>query len=89
MNNEMERESTKSEASSCPLVSPLFGRVPAILAILAAFGTAFTHPLFLGIAGALLATISLLVSPAGGRALGMVGLLAAIGGGLLGTGHFL
>jgi hypothetical protein len=84
-----ERGPAGDEASSCPLTSPLVSRVPGILAFLAAFTAAFAQPLFFGLAGALLATISLLVSPVGCRCLGILGLLAAVGGGLLGIGHVL
>jgi hypothetical protein len=89
LGTQLERRSTGDEASSCPLASPLTGRVPGILAFLAAFAAAFAQPLFFAVAGALLATISLLISPAGCRCLGLLGLLAAIGGGLLGAGHIL
>jgi len=84
-----ERAIRADEASSCPLVSPLIGRVPGVLALLAAFGAVVTHLPFFGVAGALLATISLLISPAGCRSLGLLGLLAAVGGGWLGVGHYL
>lgn len=89
LGTQLERDAARDEASSCPLATPLSGRVPGILAFLAAFAAAFAQPLFFGLAGALLATISLLISPAGCRCLGMFGLLAAVGGGLLGAGHIL
>jgi len=89
MDAPLERVSKADEASSCPLISPLIGRVPGTLAFLAAASAAFTHPLFFASVGALLATISLLISPAGCRCLGMLGLAAAVMGGLLGAGHYL
>jgi len=87
LGTQVDRDPAGDEASSCPLVSPLMGRVPGILAFLAAFAAAFAQPLFFSLAGALLATISLLISPAGCRWFGTLGLLAAVGGGLLGIGH--
>lgn len=71
-------ETTDTEAvSACPLASPMLSRVFGLLALAALPAALFFKPFFFGLAGALLAVLSLLLAPAGCRLLGALGLLAA------------
>jgi hypothetical protein len=75
----------ETAAVACPLDTPLTGRVPGLLAIAAIPAAILVNPLFYGLAGGLLATISVLLSPARCRCLGVVGVMGAVAGGLLGA----
>lgn len=63
---------------ACPLDEALTGRVPGVLALAVLPAAAFMNPLFIALAGGLLATLSLLLSGPGCRWLGMAGLLASL-----------
>jgi len=63
---------------ACPLDAPLTGRVPGFLALAVLPAAAFLNPLFVALAGGLLATLSLLLSGPGCRWLGMAGLLGSL-----------
>lgn len=80
----------QSEAAAgahvCPLCSPWFGRTPGLLALAAVPAAMAIDPLFFGLAGGLLATLSLLVSPPGSRTLGMAGLVGALVAGSIAAG---
>lgn len=69
-------ESGSGEA--CPLDSPLTGRIPGVLSLLAIPGAVFLNPLFFGLAGGLLGVISVLLSPPRCRLLGSAGMLGAV-----------
>lgn len=73
-----ERGAEITEAPACPLASPLSGRLPGVLALAALPGALFLDPFFFGLAGGLLAALSLLLAPAGCRCLGALGLLGAV-----------
>jgi hypothetical protein len=70
------------DAEACALTTPLLGRVPGLLALAAVPATLLLNPWFFGLAGGLLATISLLLSPPRCRMLGTIGLLGALAAGL-------
>jgi hypothetical protein len=72
-------------APACPLSSSHAARLPGLLSLAAAPAAVLLNPFFFGLAGGLLAVISLLLSPARCRCLGIVGLAGAVGGGILGT----
>jgi hypothetical protein len=72
-------------AAACPLSSPSAARIPGLLALAAAPAAVLVNPFFFGLAGGLLAVISLLLSPARCRCLGLVGLISTAAGGILGT----
>lgn len=74
----------KNTAIACPLASPLTARFPGLLALAAVPAAILVNPFFFGLAGGLLAAISLLLSPPRCRCLGVVGLIAAAAGGGLG-----
>jgi hypothetical protein len=78
-------ETGGSATPACPLASPLIGRVPGLLSVAAVPAAVFVNPLFFGLAGGLLAVISLLLSPAHCRCLGVVGLVGALAGAALGA----
>jgi len=63
---------------ACPLDSPLTGRFPGVLSLLAIPGAVFLNPLFFGLAGGLLGVISVLLSPPRCRLLGSAGMLGAV-----------
>jgi hypothetical protein len=69
---------TSQEADACPLDSPLSGRIPGVLALVALPAAVFVKPLFFSVAASLLALLSLLLAPAGCRCLGAMGLLGAV-----------
>ncbi len=75
------------EAAACALDFPLTGRVPGFLALATVPGALLANPVFFGLAGGLLAVISLLLSPPRHRRLGAFALLAALTAGI--AGHFL
>ena len=64
--------------TACPLDSPLTGRVPGSLALVAIAAALWQGALFFGLAGGLLATISLLLSPPRCRLLGSIGLVGSL-----------
>jgi hypothetical protein len=71
--------------AACPLSSPLAGRIPGLLALAAIPAAILVNPFFFGLAGGLLASISLLLAPVGCRCLGVVGLVGAVAGAMLGA----
>ena len=75
---ETNRGAADQEAASCPLDSPLSGRIPGLLALAALPAALFLKPLFFSLAGGLLAVLSLLLAPSGCRCLGAMGLLGAV-----------
>lgn len=83
--SETAHDASLAAAAACPLSAPRAARTPALLALAAAPAAVLVSPFFFGLAGGLLAVISLLLSPARCRCLGYVGLIAAAGGGILGT----
>jgi hypothetical protein len=87
-NNMMEEvvmgSSDTSTATACPLSSPLTARVPGLMSLAAIPAAVLMNPFFFGLAGGLLAVISLLLSPPRCRSLGTVGLVGAVVGGSLG-----
>ena len=74
-----------TDAAVCPLSSPLVAGIPGLLSIAAVPVAILMSPFFFGIAGGLLAIISLLLSPPRRRYLGIVGLVGAVVGGSLGA----
>ena len=62
---------------ACPLDAPAYGRVPGLLALAAAVAGVFMQPVFFGLAAGMLAVLSLLLSPARCRWLGLAALVAA------------
>jgi small neutral amino acid transporter SnatA (MarC family) len=72
-------------AAACPLASPLTARVPGLLSLAAVPAAMLVNPFFFGLAGSLLAVISLLLSPVRCRRLGIAGLIGALAGGGLGA----
>ena len=73
-----KRGAGEQEAVSCPLDSPLSGRIPGLLALVALPAAMFLKPLFFSLVAGLLAVLSLLLAPAGCRCLGAMGLLGAV-----------
>ena len=73
------RDAGRSERgeAACPLDSPLTGRVPGLLALVAIAAALWQGSLFFGLAGGLLAIISLLLSPPRCRLLGSTGLIGS------------
>jgi hypothetical protein len=69
--------------AACPLSSPLAARIPGLLALAAIPAAILVNPFFFGLAGGLLASISLLLAPVGCRCLGVVGLVGAVAGAML------
>ncbi len=67
----------ETEQQACPLDAPVYGRVPGVLALVTAAVGLFTQPAFFGLAAGLLAVLSLLLSPARCRWLGLGALAAA------------
>lgn len=74
----------KEAVEACPLDAPAYGRVPGLLALAAAVAGAFVQPVFFGLAAGMLAVLSLLLSPARCRWLGMSALVASCVVGLRG-----
>lgn len=68
----------------CPLDLPLTGRLPALLALATIPAAVLANPVFFGVAGGLLAIISLLLSQARCRCIGMVALAGSVAAGLAG-----
>jgi hypothetical protein len=77
--------SPDAEDAACPLTSPLIGRVPGWLSLAAMAAAFFTGAPFFSMAGALLAVISLLLSPPRCRVVGVAGLIGAVASGLAGA----
>ncbi len=73
-----ERGEAAEVSTSCPLESPLSGRLPGLLALAAIPAAILVKPLFFILVGSLLATLSLLLAPAGHRRLGLAGLAGAL-----------
>lgn len=73
-----------AETSACALDFPLTGRLPAVLALATIPGAVLANPAFFGLAGGLLAVISLLLSPPRHRRLGAFALVAALTAGIAG-----
>jgi hypothetical protein len=78
------RTPSADAADACPLQRPRTGRIPALLSLAAVPGAVLVNPLFFGLAGGLLAVISLLLSPAGCRCIGSVALASSIVAGVTG-----
>jgi hypothetical protein len=84
--DETARDTTMADAAAaCPLASPLAARIPGLLSLAAVPAAIVVNPFFFGLAGGLLAGISLLLSPPRGRSLGVAGLISAVAGGSLGV----
>ncbi len=82
-----ENASPTAESTACALDFPFTGRLPGFLSLATIPGAILVNPLFFGLAGGLLAIISLLLSPPRHR---RVGALAFIGALIAGTaGYFL
>lgn len=71
-------EPVETGVVACPLTTPLLGRIPGVLAVATIPASLFLNPLFFNLAGGLLAVISLLMSPARHRILGVVGLIGSV-----------
>jgi hypothetical protein len=69
-----------ARAAACPLTSPLTARIPGLLSLAAVPAAVLMNPFFFGLAGGLLAIISLLLSPPRCHCLGVVGLIGAVAG---------
>jgi len=69
----------------CTLPSPLVARIPGMLSVAVIPAAIFLSPFFFGLAGGLLAFISLLLSPPHSRRLGFLGLIGAVASGSLGV----
>ena len=69
---------SESGNAACPLDSPLTGRVPGLLALVAISAALWQGSLFFGLAAGLLAVISLLLSPPRCCLLGSVGLVGSL-----------
>jgi hypothetical protein len=72
-------------AAACPAASPLSARIPGLLSIAAVPAAIAVNPFFFGLAGGLLAGISLLLAPPRCHGLGVVGLIGAVVGGSVGV----
>ena len=84
--DEPSRDTAMADAAAaCPLASPLSARIPGLLSLAAVPAAIAVNPFFFGLAGGLLAGISLLLSPPRGRSLGVVGLISAVAGSSLGV----
>jgi len=83
--SETSSNTIQAVAAVCPLVAPRTARIPGLLSLAAVPAAVLVNPFFFGLAGSLLAVISLLLAPAHGRLLGITGIIGAIGGGILGT----
>jgi hypothetical protein len=85
--NETSSDTTQEDAAAvaCPLASPFTARVPGLLSLAAVPAAMLVNPFFFSLAGGLLAVISLLLSPARCRRLGVAGLIGALAGGGLGA----
>jgi len=83
--SETARDTTMADAAACPLPSPLAARIPGLLSLAAVPAAILVNPFFFGLAGGLLAGISLLLSPPRCHRLGVVGLIGAVAGGSLGV----
>lgn len=85
---DVDAETTRSGGEpACPLERPFTGRVPALISLAALPGAVLVNPVFFGLAGGLLAIISLLLSPPRYRTAGLLALAGSIAAGL--TGLFL
>jgi len=79
--------SSAAESTACALDFPLTGHVPGFLSLATIPGAVLVNPLFFGLAGGLLAIISLLLSPPRHRRVGAVAFIGAL---IAGTaGYFL
>jgi hypothetical protein len=81
MNSTSKAASSADSAGTeeaCPLDEPLTGRVPGVLALAVLPAAALINPLFIALAGGLLAILSLLLSGPGCRLLGLAGLLGSL-----------
>jgi hypothetical protein len=83
--SEASSDTIQAVATVCPLVSPRTARIPGLISLAAVPAAVLVNPFFFGLAGSLLAVISLLLAPARGRGLGIAGFIGAVGGGILGT----
>jgi len=85
-----EVEATRGQADvrnltvDCPLERPFTGRVPAIISLATIPGAVLLNPMFFGLAGGLLATISLLLSPRRSRLIGLLALAGSIAAAIAG-----
>lgn len=82
--SEAASDTSQADTVVCPLVSPRTARIPGLLSLAAVPAAILVNPFFFGLAGCLLAVISLLLSPARCRLLGIMGFIGAVGGGILG-----
>ena len=84
--SETSRDTTMADAAAaCSLASPLTAYIPGWLSLAAVPAAIVVNPFFFGLAGGLLAGISLLLSPPRCRSLGVIGLIGAVAGGSLGV----
>ncbi len=84
--SETSRDMTKADTpAACPLVSPLIWYIPGLCSLVAVPAAIVVNPFFFGLAGGLLAGISLLLSPPHRRSLGVIGLIGAVAGASLGV----
>lgn len=78
VNTEAAVPKSGNEIDACPLDLPFTGRVPAILSLATIPGAVLASPMFFGLAGGLLAVISLLLSPKRCRLIGAIALIGSI-----------
>ncbi len=78
-------ETNAPPAVACALDLPLTGRLPGLLSLATTPGAVLANPLFFGLAGGLLAVISLLLSPPRHRRLGAFALVGALTAGIAGN----
>ncbi len=84
--DETSRDTAMEDAAvACPLASPFAARIPGLLSLVAVPAAMAVNPFFFGMAGGLLAGISLLLSPPHCRRLGVAGLIGAVAGSSLGV----
>jgi len=67
-----------AEVEACPLDLPFTGRIPAVLSLATLPGAVLVNPVFFGLAGGLLAVISLLLSPKRCRLIGVIALSSSM-----------
>ena len=84
--DETSRATAREDAAvACPLTAPFAARIPGLLSLAAVPAAMVVNPFFFGLAGGLLAGISLLLSPPRHRRLGVAGLIGAVTGSGLGV----
>jgi len=82
MATELEAARSQPDAGNltegCPLDLPFTGRVPAVMSLVAIPGAVLVNPVFFGLAGGLLAIISLLLSPPRNRLIGLIAFAGSV-----------